>query len=72
MAIIKKFKAVKTKQNHLLGIQDLSFSDVSQILEEAKTFIDNENTIVAAERNAEALPGFDFGKSPFQYMTHQY
>ena len=39
-------------------------------LEEAKTFIENENTIVAAERNAEALPGFDFGNSPFQYMNN--
>ena len=39
MAIIKKFKAVKIIQNHLLGIQDLSFSEVSYILDEAKTFI---------------------------------
>ena len=39
MAIIKKLKAVKINQNHLLGIQDLSFSEVSQILNEAKTFI---------------------------------
>ena len=39
MAIIKKLKAVKINQNHLLGIQDLSFSDVSHILNEAKTFI---------------------------------
>ena len=39
MAIIKKLKAVKFNQNHLLGIQDLSFSEVSQILEEAKDFI---------------------------------
>ena len=39
MAIIKKLKAVKINQNHLLGIQDLSFSEVSHILKEAKTFI---------------------------------
>ena len=39
MAIIKKLKAVKINQNHLLGIQDLSFSEVSKILDEAKTFI---------------------------------
>ena len=32
MAVIKKFKAVKISQNHLLGIQDLSFSEISNIL----------------------------------------
>ena len=39
MAIIKKLKAIKIDQNHLLGIQDLSFSEVSNILKQAKTFI---------------------------------
>ena len=39
MAIIKKLKAVKINQNHLLGIQDLSFSEIAYILDEAKTFI---------------------------------
>jgi len=39
MAVIKKLKAVKIEQNHLLGIQDISFSQVSEILEQAKTFI---------------------------------
>ena len=39
MAIIKKPKAVKIKQNHLLGIQDLPISEISIILDEAKTFI---------------------------------
>ena len=39
MAVIKKFKAVKIEQNHLLGIQDISFSEVSNILKQAKTFI---------------------------------
>ena len=39
MAVIKKLKAVKKEQNHLLGIQDLSFSQVTQILDQAKTFI---------------------------------
>jgi len=39
VAVIKKLKAVKKNLHHLLGIQDLSFSEVSQILEEAKTFI---------------------------------
>ena len=39
MAIIKKFAAVKKKQNHLLGIQDLSLSQVNEILNQAKTFI---------------------------------
>ncbi len=39
MAVIKKLKAIKIKQNHLLGIQDLSFSEISDILKQAKTFI---------------------------------
>ena len=39
MAVIKKFKAVKISQNHLLGIQDISISEVSHVLDEAKTFI---------------------------------
>ena len=39
MAVTKKFEAVKISHNHLLGIQDLSFSEVSYILDEAKTFI---------------------------------
>ena len=45
MAIIKKLKAVKIEQNHLLGIQDISFSQVSEILNQAKTFIilNNQN-----------------------------
>ena len=39
MAIIKKLRAVKEKQIHLLSIQDLSFSEISNILKQAKTFI---------------------------------
>ncbi|SVA80690.1 uncharacterized protein METZ01_LOCUS133544, partial [marine metagenome] len=39
MAVIKKLKAIKINQNHLLGIQDLSFPEVFHILDEAKTFI---------------------------------
>ena len=39
MAVIKKLKAVKSNQNHLLGIQDISFSKVTEILKQAKTFI---------------------------------
>ena len=39
MAVIKKLKAVKIEQNHLLGIQDISISQVSEILNQAKTFI---------------------------------
>ena len=39
MAIFKKPKAVKINQNHLLGIQDLSISKVTEILHEAKSFI---------------------------------
>ena len=37
MANIKK--AIKISQKHLLGIQDLSISDVNYILSEAKQFI---------------------------------
>ena len=40
MAIKKEIKAVKNKQKHLLGIQDLSISEISKILNEANTFID--------------------------------
>ena len=36
---IKSDKAVKISQKHLLGIQDLSISDVNYILNEAKQFI---------------------------------
>ena len=36
---IKTNKAVKISQKHLLGIQDLSISDVNYILSEAKQFI---------------------------------
>jgi len=51
MAVIKKFKAVKISQNHLLGIQDLSFSEVSYILDEAKTFIKlNKSKIPATNK----------------------
>ena len=39
MAVIKKFEAVKISQNHLLGIQDITVSEVSYILDEAKAFI---------------------------------
>jgi len=39
MAVIKKLKAVKRAQNHLLGIQELSFSKISEILKQAETFI---------------------------------
>ena len=39
MAVIKNLKAVKIDQDHLLGIQDISFSQVSDILKQAKTFI---------------------------------
>jgi len=40
VAIENKTKAVKNKKNHLLGIQDLSISEISKILNEANTFID--------------------------------
>ena len=34
-----KSKAVKISKKHLLGIQDLSISDINLILEEASSFI---------------------------------
>ena len=34
-----KTKAIKISQKHLLGIQDLSISDVKTILSESKNFI---------------------------------
>ena len=36
---IKSYKAVKISHKHLLGIQDLSISDVNLIFNEAKQFI---------------------------------
>ena len=39
MANFKKLKAIKLSQNHLLGIQDLTISDVKIILKIAKEFI---------------------------------
>ena len=39
MAITKKLKPIKISQKHLLGIQDLSISDVKLIVQEAKKFI---------------------------------
>jgi 2-phosphosulfolactate phosphatase len=39
-------------------------------LEIAKTYIDREDFIVAAERNALPIKGFDYGNSPFQYMNN--
>ena len=35
----KTNKAIKISQKHLLGIQDLSVSDINIILDEAQTFI---------------------------------
>ena len=39
MANLKKLKAIKISRNHLLGIQDLTISDVKIILKIAKAFI---------------------------------
>ena len=36
----KTKKAIKISQKHLLGIQDLSISDINLILNEAKQFIE--------------------------------
>ena len=50
------------------GVKDIiPVSSVS----DAKKFLNTKNTIVAAERNAEALDGFDYGNSPFQYMNSE-
>lgn len=38
-------------------------------LEIAKTYINRKDFIVAAERNAMPIKGFDYGNSPFQYMN---
>ena len=35
----KNIKAIKVSQKHLLGIQDLSVSDINFILDESETFI---------------------------------
>jgi 2-phosphosulfolactate phosphatase len=40
-----------------------------QSLEDAKNYQGKENYIVAAERNAMLIEGFDFGNSPFHYMN---
>ena len=47
MAVIKKLKAVKTNQNHLLGVQDLSISQITEILNQAKTFMNDHTTKVS-------------------------
>ena len=39
-------------------------------LEIAKKYIDRKDFIVAAERNAMPIQGFDYGNSPFQYMNN--
>ena len=56
MAVIKKLKAVKIDQNHLLGIQDISFSQISEILKQAKTFITlNRSSSKKLDKNAAAF-----------------
>ena len=42
-----------------------------QTLEEALAYKDKPNHIVAAERNAELMEGFDYGNSPFHYMNEE-
>ncbi len=39
-------------------------------LEIAKTYLNRKDFIVAAERNALPIKGFDYGNSPFQYMSN--
>ena len=38
-------------------------------VDEAKEYLNTSNHIVAAERNAMPLEGFEYGNSPFQYMN---
>lgn len=38
-------------------------------VEETSLYIEKIDHIIAAERNAMPLPGFDYGNSPFQYMN---
>ena len=40
-------------------------------LDEASKYLNKDNYIVAAERNAQPLEGFDYGNSPFQYMNNE-
>ena len=40
-----------------------------QTLDEALQYKEKEGYIVAAERNAEPIDGFDFGNSPFHYIN---
>ena len=66
MAIIKKLKAIKINQNHLLGIQDLSFLDVSHILDEAKTFISlNKSASKKTKLSYQKLLMFDISTTHF-------
>ena len=39
MAVVKKISAIKNSPKHLLGIQNLSILEAKRILNEAKTFI---------------------------------
>ena len=53
---IKSNKAIKISQKHLLGIQDLSISDVNYILNEAKQFIKlNKSKNKKIDQNAAAF-----------------
>ena len=54
MAVIKKLKAVKISQQHLLGIQGLTFSDINLILDESKSFI---NLNKSASKKLDILRG---------------
>lgn len=38
-------------------------------VDQAKNYLKTSNVIIAAERNALPLQGFDYGNSPFQYMN---
>ena len=61
---INSDKAVKISQKHLLGIQDLSVSDINFILSEAKQFINFGGwTLLEKTLNRIKRKMFDFRNS---------
>mgnify|MGYP001189606330 CR=1 FL=1 len=40
-------------------------------LDEAKTYLNKDNYLVAAERNGTIVPGFDLGNSPLDYLDKE-
>ena len=54
----KSNKAIKISQKHLLGIQDLSISDVNYILSEAKQFIKLKTPVTSTTKTLQRTPYF--------------